>query len=94
MTGTGVDRMHARGRGFRHSGGEPLKPEGQPGEGKEILCVDDSPIFVASLRVLSQDEGRVASAVAPTIGRSQEGIDVDSVSLSRRAMNSRNLRHA
>jgi hypothetical protein len=86
--------MHARGRGSPHSGGERLKLEREPGEGKEILCVDDSPSFVDSLRVLSQDEGRAASAAAPTIGRSQGGIDVDSGLLSRRAMSSRKLRHA
>ena len=90
----GVDRMHARGRGFPHSGGEPLKLERELGEDGESLCPDDSPTFVASLRVLSQDEARAASAAAPTFGRSQQWIDVDSGFLSRRAMSSWKLRHA
>jgi hypothetical protein len=86
--------MHARGRGFPHSGGEPLKLERELGEDRESLYPDDSPTFVASLRVLSRDEARAASAATPRFGRSQPWIDVDSGFLSQRAMSSRNLRHA
>jgi CheY-like chemotaxis protein len=52
-----VDALRVRGRGHRRSEGKLPKVDREPGEGKRILCVDDSPDFVSFLKVLFGDNG-------------------------------------
>ncbi len=52
-----VEPLRARRRGRRRSEGKLPKVDREPGEGKKILCVDDSPDFVSFLTVLFENNG-------------------------------------
>ena len=52
-----AEPLQIRRRGHRRSTGKLRKGDREPGEGKKILCVDDSPDFVSFLEVLLENNG-------------------------------------
>jgi CheY-like chemotaxis protein len=52
-----VEPVRVRARRRRRSTGKLPKVDREPGEGRRILCVDDSPAFISFLEVLLEDNG-------------------------------------